>query len=814
MQGAENRERRTAGFPAGRSPGVAAHPPSLLRSFSVTSRTENRRCASCLAAFGIVFALSLCAAAKDPGYVSGELLVKLDPTLSRKAALDMHESLGGQVLHHFEFIGVDHVRLESGVSTSKGLAAYAALPEVRFAEPNYLRQLHALPANPVIPADPRFPEQWGLHNTGQDVAGTPGTPGADIGAPKAWRLPVSGEEVIVAIVDSGVAFGHPDLAESIWTNPGETADDGTDNDNNGYIDDVHGWNFSDNNNRPEDVVDHGMHVAGIIAAEQNAVGGSGVAPGVKILPLRVISALGFVFPESASVSAYEYVWTLHNQGHAITAVNTSFGGADFSQTAYDAIDALRRAGILLCASAGNNAQDNDTEFNYPSSYDLDNIIAVAAHMPTGSFAWFSHWGRTSVDLAAPGYEVLSTTASRQVFFDDFEWPGKAREDWQVSGANATWDVEPAGTGSALSDSPGNDYSPDTNSTVSMVNPVSLEGIMGATTNFYAQYDVGLSGAACYLVLARDGGPLQPVRFEANPPEQLPYDALTGVGNGFFSTFFLDTAGASTLTAGFNLVTETGSSRDGVYIDDVEIRAYPADGGFDGTEFDNFVGTSMATPFVTGAAAFLKQVEPRLTYHQIRDLLLNNTDPITMPAGKETVTNGRLNLYQAVRSIDLDEDGMGLESELTYGTNPDLADSDSDFLLDGQEDANDNGLRDPGETDARNPDTDGDGLPDQWEVNNGLSAVDGTGDNGANGDPDRDGIPNAQELLDGTNPNETVPEPAKFLVCSGLGVGFSHGGPWSGWGDLAVALCAAAGLVLCSGRQPRRGNRAQSPLDHE
>ena len=194
----------------------------------------------------------LAAYAQQPEYPEGELLVKFRDSVSRKSALDVHKALRATVIDHIEFIGVDYVRILSAKSVQSVIGEYKAVPEVEYAEPNYYRYLMSLPANPVFPSDPLFSEQWGLHNTGQTIEGVAGTVDADIDAPEAWRFPVSGDEVVVAVIDSGVGWFHPDLGSVIWENPDEIWDDGIDNDGNGFIDDTYGWDFIEGDNLPLD----------------------------------------------------------------------------------------------------------------------------------------------------------------------------------------------------------------------------------------------------------------------------------------------------------------------------------------------------------------------------------------------------------------------------------------------------------------------------------------------------------------------------------------------------------------------------------
>ena len=257
----------------------------------------------------------------------------------------------------------------------------------------------------ALTVDPSLSAQWALNNVGQ--AG--GTPDADIDAFEAWQVTTGSRSVVVAIVDSGIDFAHPDLAANIWTNPREVAGNGRDDDGNGYIDDVHGWDFVDNDNTPQDGFWHGTHVAGIIGAVgNNGIGVSGVSQQVSILPLRFQNNSGSGYT-GAAVSALNYVTRLKLAGVPIVATNISWGGGtSTSLSLQTALQAQANAGITVVVAAGNNGGDNDALPRYPSSYAFENIISVAGSDTADNLLGFSNYGATSVDLAAPGAGILST----------------------------------------------------------------------------------------------------------------------------------------------------------------------------------------------------------------------------------------------------------------------------------------------------------------------------------------------------------------------------------------------------------------------
>lgn len=255
-----------------------------------------------------------------------------------------------------------------------------------------------------IPNDPYFASAWSLDNTGQ----TGGTPDADIDAVEAWDIN-KGSGVIVAVLDTGVDYNHPDLAANIWTNNGEIPGNGIDDDGNGYVDDYRGWDFFNDDNDPfDDGSGHGTHVAGIVAGIQdNAIGVSGVGPELQIMPLKIQSfrQIGSV---SAAIAAVHYAAMM---GASVLsnswAVSIAWGveGYDepgFSPALRDAILAASDAGALFVAAAGNSTMDLDEHVLYPASYNLENTITVAATDPDDQIAGFSNFGQLTVDLGAPG----------------------------------------------------------------------------------------------------------------------------------------------------------------------------------------------------------------------------------------------------------------------------------------------------------------------------------------------------------------------------------------------------------------------------
>ena len=269
---------------------------------------------------------------------------------------------------------------------------------VEYAELNYTLSIA------LEPDDPDYSLLWGLNNTGQSG----GTADADIDAPEAWDITTGSADVIVGIIDTGVNYNHQDLIANMWTNPGEIPGDGKDNDNNGYIDDIHGINAITNSGDPMDDHYHGSHTAGTIGATGWNEGVVGVNWRVSIAACKFLNA-GGSGSTSGAIKCFNYFNQLRADGHNVLVTNNSWGGGPFSQSLKDAM----AGDILHTAAAGNGGSDgvgdnNDTSPHYPSNYDLPNIISVAATDRKDNYAGFSNFGQNSVDLAGPGVSIRST----------------------------------------------------------------------------------------------------------------------------------------------------------------------------------------------------------------------------------------------------------------------------------------------------------------------------------------------------------------------------------------------------------------------
>jgi subtilisin family serine protease len=252
-----------------------------------------------------------------------------------------------------------------------------------------------------VPNDPNFGSLWGMRNTGQTVNSDPGVSGADSRAHLAWDTFTGSSTFVVAIIDDGTNRNHPDLAANMWTNPGEIAGDGIDNEGNGYVDDTWGYDFYQRDSDPTGT-GHGTHTAGTVGAVgNNGVGVAGVMWSCKLMALRFLGPNGGV--TSDAILSVQYA-----NGKRVRVSNNSWGGGGFSQALYDAINSGKAANHLFVAASGNSGINSDTSPAYPGAYNLDNIINVAATDNNDGRASFSNYGATTVDIGAPGVNILST----------------------------------------------------------------------------------------------------------------------------------------------------------------------------------------------------------------------------------------------------------------------------------------------------------------------------------------------------------------------------------------------------------------------
>lgn len=499
------------------------------------------------------------------------------------------------------------------------IALLNADPSVAVAEPNLTRTLAAAQA----PNDPLFVTQWALRNTGQPINGISGIPGADIRYLDALGMAKpSPPDTVIGILDTGIELTHLDLTPNLWTNPGEIPWDNLDNDANGKTDDVHGFNFHDNNGNPSDVdpnTSHGTHLAGIIAAAaKNSQGIAGAAFQTRFMPLRITSPTGSV-DVAAEIAAINYAVMMKGRGVNIVALNASFTDPNYSSVEEAAIQAAGNAGIVFCCAAGNAGQDNTANPVYPANLRLPNMIVVAATDSDDSLASYSNYG-TKVDLAAPGTDIHSTKTI---------WPNPGAVGAELFRGATEYDAAPvyyAGTTTGLTDTlvdcgQGNlptDYPPSVNGKIALV----MRGPLGMGYSFQTKLLAAMkAGARGVVFYNHDTSAVTPTVSEAK---------------AWVPAVFLSNADGVALKASLPAT---------VTLSSVPILTSAA--------YKYASGTSTATPFVSAAVAVAAANYPSETAAQRVARVINGTTPVGALAGR-VLSGGRLDLTGI---IDADRDQM-------------------------------------------------------------------------------------------------------------------------------------------------------------
>lgn len=500
-------------------------------------------------------------------------------------------------------------------------------PNVEYVEPNYIYA-----ASVTTPNDTSYSSLWGLNNTGQTVNSVSGTNDADIDAPEAWDVSTGSSAVTVAVIDSGIAVGHPDLAGNL----------------------VAGYDFVNSDSTPEDLNDHGTHVAGTISAVgNNGIGLAGVNWNAKIMPLRALGADG---SGTTANIASAVTYAAQNGAHVI---NMSLGGSGYSQTFYNAINTARSAGVLVVVAAGNDGTNNDGgTHRYPCDYDLDNIICVAATDQDDLLASFSNYGTTSVDVAAPGVNIYSTMPYH-AFTENFNGattPGFTGTQFTSSGTNNYWLTNGSGDIAAYGGTP-------------TVYEHNSNGILTSSSTDTSSYDV-VWLQYDYAVESQDTGSclsdylLVQIYNGSGWTEVKRY---CGTGTSGTETIDVSAYKNATMRVRYQWVTDgSGSSCTGPYYPDClgagvdNVRFIPPNAAT--ADYQFLQGTSMATPHVAGLAALLKSYKPTFTYLGLRNTILNNVDAKAGLAGI-TVTGGRINAFTSLSNVD----GVAPTATVSYST---------------------------------------------------------------------------------------------------------------------------------------------------
>jgi len=335
-------------------------------------------------------------------YVKGELLVQFEPAAAEAARAQALAQVGGRFLERVSG-DLQRIKLPDGANLSEAIRTLHAAAGVDFAEPNWLYQPDEVADDPYYTSG----QLWGMYGDNsplkQNQYGSQAAEAWDKGHTDCGK-------VMVAVIDQGAQLKHPDLRRNFFSNPGEIADNGIDDDGNGFIDDTDGWDFAHDNRKvydgPGDF--HGTHVAGTIGARGgNGKGVAGMCWKMRLINVKFLGGAGG--STANAIKSIDYITDLKTRHKLdLVAINASWGGGGYSQGLKKSIELAGKANIVFVAAAGNSAANNDTNPHYPSSYDSPSIISVAAIGSAGALAGFSNYGAVSVDLGAPGVTVFST----------------------------------------------------------------------------------------------------------------------------------------------------------------------------------------------------------------------------------------------------------------------------------------------------------------------------------------------------------------------------------------------------------------------
>lgn len=527
-------------------------------------------------------------------YAQGEVLVKFKSGTTTAAAAVLAADLSVDSLREFRVLSQVRQRpfllmRSARRSTRELLAALQASPEVEAVSPNYRRSMQRLPN------DPKYGKLWGM---------------SKINAPLAWEKTVGSPGVVLAVLDTGVDYRHEDLAANMWRNPGEIPGNGIDDDGNGFIDDVYGYDFAANNSGgddsdPMDIDSHGTHVAGTIGAVgNNGIGVCGVNWNVRIMALKAFRPDMHIY-DSDCIEAIEYAILMkRDYGVNLVAINASFGGGGEDPLQKDAIAEAGNHGIAFVCAAGNEGTDNDVTPFYPAGYDLSNIVAVAATDSSDQLASFSNYGANEVDMAAPGVGILSTVPA-----------GKGLESWLKSGDD-----------------------------VFDANPLEFSGRTPASGLSRPVYDCGLGLNAAAFPAAVSGNIALIERGDITFKEKAINAQNAGavgvvIYNNAPGNFTGTLSDAGSWVPVISLAREDGLQVKARGVHVVNLTSRPANYGI-------MDGTSMATPHVCGALGLLAAQFPGDDMAKSISRLYSGADRLAALEGKMK-TGARLNLARAL-----------------------------------------------------------------------------------------------------------------------------------------------------------------------
>jgi len=574
--------------------------------------------------------------ASQRGYVDGEVLVKFKTgVMGTTAALAAYRAVGATKIVSLDAVeGLELAKLDPGVSVETAVKAFEAMPNVEYAQPNYI-----VNAITVVPNDGFFEQLWGLNNIGPWW----GPVDADIDAPEAWDFMTGSSDVVVAVIDTGIDYRHPDLVNNLWVNAGElNGVDGFDDDGNGYSDDIYGYDFVNEDGDPYDDNGHGTHCAGTIGAEgNNALGVVGVNWDVSIMSVKVADADGNI-ADADIIQAIGYIDAM-----GIDICSCSWGGQDAFDKATS--DAIAGSEALFVFAAGNDSADNDVTPYYPAGYELPNVIAVGASTATDTVASFSNYGATTVDVFAPGDGIMST-----VPFGGFDWivPNdvtwsdgfSSLGNWYNESGTWRWALSSARFVSSPTSLSRVNYADNEASFIDSAYAVSLAGTANPSLSFQLNcntesgYDFVLVGVYDPSIVDDPGTPQN---------EQWPtLGQYSGYSSGWVQCAVdLSPYAGDSVYPWFGLVSDEGVSGGYVYIDDAKITRSACTPVYS-SAYATWSGTSMAAPHVAGLAALLLARNPGLTSEEMKADIMSAVDVKAAFSGL-CVSNGRINAWNAL-----------------------------------------------------------------------------------------------------------------------------------------------------------------------
>lgn len=590
-------------------------------------------------------------------YISGEILVKyknnkinLQTVSGRTTALNFINSKSLEKKEDLRNINTSILKIKDSKTVEQKIAELKNDPNVEYAQPNFQYYPTAINTN-----DANRDLLWGLDNTSQTINGSygniTGTNDADIDAPEAWAINEgTNSSIIVAVIDDGVAYNHPDLINNMWD--GANCKD----ENGGALGGcIHGYDYENNDRIPLPTNDsHGTHVAGIIAAtKNNSKGIVGVAPHAKIMAIKI------------SYTTLDIVKSINfAKQNGAKIINASLGGPNFDQALKDAI--AQFPGLFI-TSAGNESTNNESFHSYPSDYNLDNIISVAATDQNDNLANFSNYGATSVDVGAPGTNIYSTIPSEETVnsisenFTNVTLPG-VPSGWIKNGYWGTFPLDDgAFWGNVLyGDYLNTPYVNNANSTITLPT-VNLNSSEKVYVDFWTKCDTEyfLKESAYFwtdymtLELSSNGTDFIPALFWNEAYIDSDYPNSDGGSVYHFQNLEIP---AEYYTGNFKMrfrwVTDSSNvpdiNYDGCLIDDLKLVKHVISDGSD-EKYGYMDGTSMAAPHVAGLAALIEGYKPELTSAEVKSIILDTGDSKPGLVGK-TVSGKRINAFNALNSL--------------------------------------------------------------------------------------------------------------------------------------------------------------------